>query len=223
MPEDPPEQPLRVFRHEAGTPLAVIGGALRQLDRTDVSADQRQLLRSALRQWEVLQRLLDQLHVADAEELAIERQRLDLTDLVTEVVGDLDDTVLADHACSVEAPEHPLVVAGDPTRLRQVLVNLLDNAAKYSPADTAIHVTLSEDGGRSAVVAVTDEGTGISEPDAVRVFERWERASQDTDGLGLGLYVVWRIVEAHGGNVSAEPAPDGPGARFVVRLPALDR
>ena len=223
MRDDPPEQPLRVFRHEAGTPLAVIGGALRQLDRTDVSADQRDLLRSALRQWEVLQRLLDQLHVADAEELALERRALDLRELVTEVVDDLRDTILSDHACSVEAPEQPLVVAADPARLRQVLVNLLDNAAKYSPADTTIHVRLSDDGDRSVVLQVTDEGSGISEPDAVRVFERWERASEDTDGLGLGLYVVWRIVEAHGGDVRADPAPDGPGARFVVRLPALDR
>lgn len=221
MSEDPPppDHPLAVFHHEAGTPVALIGAVLRQLDRSDaIPEEHRELVTAALRQLEVLQRLLDQLRVADQERLQLELRELDLAELVGEVVDDLGDSVLADHPCHVEAPAGAVTVPGDGPSLRQLLTNLLDNAAKYSPAGTDIHVHV-EDHEDHVVLAVTDGGTGIGDPDLVRIFRRYERASEDTDGLGLGLYVVWRIVEAHGGEVRAEQAPNGPGSRFVVRLP----
>lgn len=219
MPTDP-DQPLSVFRHEAGTPLAVIGGALRQLEGADLAPDDRALVDTALRQCQTLQRLLDQLRFADRDDLTLEREEVDVGVLAEEVVADLRATVLASHSCVVEVTEGPTSVLGDPVALRQMLFNLLDNAAKYSPEDTEIHLSVERDGD-TVVVAVTDEGTGVSEGDAVRIFERYERATTDGEGLGLGLYVVWRVVEAHDGEVRAEPAPAGSGAQFVVRLPAL--
>jgi two-component system, OmpR family, sensor kinase len=218
--EDGPGQLLSVFHHEAATPVTLISSVLRHLERSgELSSEQEELVETAARQVEVLERLLDQLRVAERAELRLQLEPVDLAELCRELVDDLDTTILADHTCQVDAPDEPVVVEADAARLRQVLTNLLSNAVRYSEAGTAIHVEVaSEEGG--AQVWVTDEGQGIAPEDLERVFERYERADEEREGLGLGLYVVWRIVSAHGGEVEAVPAPRGAGTRFVVSLPA---
>lgn len=211
---------LSVFHHQAGTPVALITSVLRHLRRAgELSQEHDDLAASALRQVEVLERLLDQLKVVHREQLQLEAEPVDLAGTVAELTGDLADTVLEGHPCRVHAPHGPVTAEVDPVWVRQLLSNLLDNAARYSEAGTPIEVEVREDG-ESAVIWVTDQGTGIADPDLERIFERHERATNEGEGLGLGLYVVRRIADAHGGGVEAVPSPEGPGTRFVVRLPA---
>jgi signal transduction histidine kinase len=116
-------------------------------------------------------------------------------------------------------------VVGDGERLRQVFINLIENAAKYSPASGVIDVTVAAEHDSSGTgwieVTVDDEGPGIPEGDRLRVFERFRRLAADeaSPGTGIGLYVVKAVVEAHGGTVTVEDGPQGWGTRFRVRLP----
>jgi two-component system, OmpR family, sensor histidine kinase TctE len=214
---------LSVFHHEAGTPVALIASVLRHLRRSEgLTDDHDDLVSSALRQIDVLERLLDQVRVANQEQVQLEAAPVDLVEVVGELVDDLGTTVLDEHPCEVHAPDGAVVVDADAVLVRQMLSNLLDNAARYSEAGKQIEVEVGRDG-TDAVIRVTDQGTGIADADLERIFERHERATDGGEGLGLGLYVVWRIVDAHGGGVEAVPAPEGPGARFVVRLPAHRR
>lgn len=216
------EQRLAAFRHEAATPVALINAALNALDRQNIGdPDAAELLDSALRQAQVLQGLLDQLRGVGVEQLVLDATRVDLAGLAGQVVADLRESILADRDCRVDTPDGRVAVDGDTALLRQVLTNLLDNAVKYTGDDTTIHVAVTRRDGE-VELAVTDEGKGVAPQDLQRIFRRFERADSGSEGLGLGLYLVWRIVQAHGGAVRAEPAPDGPGTRFVVRLPAAD-
>jgi two-component system OmpR family sensor kinase len=119
-------------------------------------------------------------------------------------------------------------VLGDEARLRQVLLNLLANAASHTPAGTPIDLVAHVEDGE-AVIEVTDHGEGLTREDADRVFERFFRVDAarvrgegDGSGSGLGLAIVFAIVDAHGGRVEVESTP-GHGARFRVRLPASEQ
>jgi signal transduction histidine kinase len=116
-------------------------------------------------------------------------------------------------------------VLGDELHLAQVIDNLVSNAIKYSPAGASIDVEVGRSG-EAVSVAVRDEGPGLTEEDLARVFGRFNRLTArptgDETSTGLGLYIVRRLVELHGGTVRAESAGPGRGARFVVVLPALD-
>lgn len=218
--DDELQRLLSVFHHEAGTPVALIASVLRHLRRTgDLSDEHDELTASALRQVEVLERLLDQLEVANEEHLRLEVEPVDLAELAGEVSRDLATTILGRHPCHVHAPHGAVPVEADPVRVRQLLGILLDNAAQYSEGGKPIEVEVRAEG-EDAVIWVTDQGTGIAAPDLERIFERHERATDEGEGLGLGLYVAWCIVRAHGGHVEALTSPQGPGTRFVVRLPA---
>ena len=106
-------------------------------------------------------------------------------------------------------------MTGEPASLERAIINLLDNAVKWSPPDGTVTVTL-----RSGTLYVADEGPGISEDDLPHVFERFYRSteSRTMPGSGLGLSIVRRIAERHGGLVQAAHAPEG-GAAFWFRLP----
>jgi two-component system OmpR family sensor kinase len=112
-------------------------------------------------------------------------------------------------------------VTGDEIRLREVLDNLLANARAHTPADTPVSVDLRHVAG-SVAVSVTDHGSGLTEEQAARVFERFYRADDSrtraSGGAGLGLSIVAAVAEAHGGTAEARPTPGG-GATFVVTLP----
>jgi CheY-like chemotaxis protein len=115
-------------------------------------------------------------------------------------------------------------VDGDPARLEQVVTNLLTNAVRYTPAGGHVRVT-TEAAGTDAVLRVEDDGVGISDETLPFVFELFfqvERPlSRPQGGLGLGLTLVRRLVELHGGSVQAASGGPGKGAAFVVRLPAV--
>jgi PAS domain S-box-containing protein len=126
------------------------------------------------------------------------------------------------HALSVELPEEPLELEADVTRLVQVLSNLLNNAAKYTPAGGHILLGARREDGQ-AVVTVSDTGVGIAPEALGAVFEMFTQVRSSLDraqgGLGIGLSLVRRLVELHGGRVGAASAGPGQGSTFTVRLP----
>jgi PAS domain S-box-containing protein len=212
---------LAVAAHELLNPLAVADGYA-QLLRTaparaevDVPEFADRIVRNLELTRMVLQRLRDS--EVDPSQLAIEPQLLDLGAMVTETVADLAATVAADRPLEVATPDDPVHAIADPTRLRQVLFNLVSNAARYSPAHRPIELTVRA--GEHALLEVRDHGPGIDPADVDRVFGRRERLPNSAvpRGLGLGLYVSRSIARAHGGELRHEP--DDPGSRFVVQLP----
>jgi two-component system, sensor histidine kinase len=197
-------------------------------DEGGPASDPRQAQAVAIlgRQLRHLGRLLDDLldvALVASGGIALERKPTDLARTVLDGVDALRIAGrLGDHELAVDAT--PVWVHGDPARLEQVVTNLLANAVKYTPAGG--HVRLStEAAGTDAVLRVEDDGIGISEETLPFVFELFfqvERPlSRPQGGLGLGLTLVRRIVELHGGTVEAASGGAGKGAAFVVRLPAV--
>jgi signal transduction histidine kinase/DNA-binding response OmpR family regulator len=129
------------------------------------------------------------------------------------------------HQLTVRAPSRPLTVKGDFARIAQVLANLLNNAAKYTPPEGRIEVSTQAEGGE-VVLRVTDNGLGIPEPMLEGIFELFTQLDHSLDraqgGLGIGLCLVKRLVEAHGGRVEAASAGTNRGSEFTVRLPLAE-
>jgi len=125
-------------------------------------------------------------------------------------------------AVSLALPATPLYVDADPMRLEQIIVNILNNAAKYTPLEGRISVVASEEDG-DAVLRVRDTGMGIAAEMLPRIFELFTQGDQSlahtSGGLGIGLTLVRRLVELHGGRVSAESDGPGRGSEFTIRLP----
>lgn len=123
---------------------------------------------------------------------------------------------------SMETPQEPIVVDGDPARLAQMFGHLISNAVKYSDGGSTITVEARREGSQ-AVVTITDTGIGIEPELMPRLFEIFGRRDQDASpnhsGLGMGLAMVRRLAEMHGGSVTAESEGTGKGSRFTARLP----
>jgi PAS domain S-box-containing protein len=220
---------LAMLGHELRNPLAPISMAvevMRRLSPTDTSIVwARDIIARQLRQ---LTRLVDDL--LDVSRITRGKITLLLTELeLTSVVAQAVETSqpLIDsrgHRLSVHLPSDPVWVRGDVVRLGQVLSNLLNNAAKYTPDGGRIRLIVER---RDADVTLTvaDSGLGLPAEVLERVFDLfWQFESRDhaERGLGIGLTLVKRLVELHGGNVEARSAGRGEGSEFIVRLPALD-
>ena len=213
--------------HELKTPLTSLRGfaqvLMRQLSRNGEIAPER--LRDSLRaideQTGRMKRLVDQLLDVSRlgeDRLKLEPSQVDLVALVERAVH-AARAADEDHEVTLDAPGSlPAVV--DDLRFEQVLANLLDNAAKYSPGNTPIDVTLLEPRRNWARIEVRDHGVGVPMDKRSRLFERFFQAHAEShrSGLGLGLYIVKQIVERHGGSVGVEFPEDG-GTRFVVEIP----
>jgi signal transduction histidine kinase len=120
----------------------------------------------------------------------------------------------------LEVTESPLPVRGDPTRLRQVLTNLLNNASKYTPGDGAITIKVDDDGD-TIKCQISDSGIGIRKEDLPQVFEPFSNIKKPSniETAGIGLSIAKGIVEAHGGKIWAESDGEGKGAVFTFTLP----
>ncbi len=125
----------------------------------------------------------------------------------------------------LELPAEPVCLQGDPTRLSQVLGNLLHNAAKFTNPGGCVSIRLSQEPEGLAVLAVEDTGIGMEPEILARLFEPFSQADRSLDrsqgGLGLGLALVKALVELHGGSVQAASGGAGKGSRITVRLPRL--
>jgi CheY-like chemotaxis protein len=130
----------------------------------------------------------------------------------------------AGHHLRVVLPAEPLYLHADPVRLTQVFVNLLNNSCKYTPPGGQLQISTVREG-QHAVVRVTDSGAGIPSDQLERVFSMFNqvdrRPERSQGGLGIGLALVRRLVDMHGGSVQASSDGPGKGSEFVVRLPVL--
>jgi signal transduction histidine kinase len=162
--------------------------------------------------------LLDQTR-ADLGDLAFRPREVDLCGVVTEAVEIFRRGKPA--PIVVELPPAPLAATVDIGRMQQVLVNLLENAVRYSPAGSNVIVGLTRQGPAAARIEVRDAGPGLSAEEQARIFDRFVRgaASEGTSGLGLGLYLCRAIVEQHGGTIGVESVP-GAGATFWINIHA---
>jgi CheY-like chemotaxis protein len=154
----------------------------------------------------------------------LRKERLDLGELVRSVVEDhralLESTGLKLFA---DLPDEPVWVTGDPTRLSQVVGNLLQNANKFTDAGGRVTVRLAAEPGGGAALAVRDTGIGMGPDILARLFEPFSQADRSLDrsrgGLGLGLALVKGLVGLHGGSVQASSPGVGKGSEFLIRLP----
>lgn len=212
--------------HEMRTPLAVLRNEIEVALRRDRSPEEyRTILQRCLDQLLRLNRLTEDLLMlarAETSQSVLERQPVDLNALCEETVQYVQP--LADERqlmLTVKLDSTPIYVLGDARRLKQVVMNLLDNALKYTPAGGRIHVEV-ERAGATAVVSVSDTGCGIAPDDLPYIFERFYRRRQKqenkNDGFGLGLAICRWIVEAHGGTIRVSSQPTE-GTRFTFELP----
>jgi len=219
------EEFLSIATHELRTPVAALRGYV-QLGQQALDRGQHDRLRGtlnvALRQTDRLATLIAQLLDASqmqAGRLKVERTPTDVSALVSSAV---DAERLASEARPwVVELEPRLRASADPVRFEQVVVNLLDNAVKFSPGGGTLTLRLTGEGGEIRL-EVRDQGIGIA-PDRVgRIFDRFYRAHDDRGigGLGLGLYISKQIVELHGGRIEVSSEP-GRGTTFTVTIPRL--
>jgi signal transduction histidine kinase len=196
------------------------------VQNSKIDAEAREAIGTVLDETVRLSRIVDQLLTMsrlDAGEAFLELSHFDFSELVRTTVEYM--RLLADEkklALKVEAAE-PVQVEGDPSRLQQVVVNLLDNAIKYTPEGGSVSVNVRAETDK-AVLTVTDTGIGISEEGQAHIFERFYRTdkarSRLMGGTGLGLSIVKSIGAAHGGRVSVESA-EGRGSTFRFEIPRL--
>jgi signal transduction histidine kinase len=218
---------LSVAAHELKTPVTTLLGfaqlLLSQLRRPD-GLDERivektlfAIERGSLRMSRLVSQILD-LSRLESGRLILDRQSTNLTTLVQEIVTSMQTTT-SRHTLHVRtSPEVPALV--DPLRIEQVVMNLLDNAIKYSPRGGPIDVELTQPGPGLARLTVADRGVGIPIERRPHIFERFYQAHEGdhAPGLGLGLYISHQIVELHGGSIEPEFPPDGQ-TRFTITLP----
>ena len=231
---------IGVASHELKSPLTALRMNLLMLGEgaAGMTERQRQLVAAAVAGCEELALTIEEL--LDVTRIEAGQLRLDLAPVDLEAVlatvqksmqPRFDD---AGVRLVVTAEDGPVVVRGDPARLRSVLANLLSNALKYSPAGGVVEVELSSrQNAQSASpvtrqIAVTDQGPGVPAEFRERVFEKFFRVEHHTAdrpetvrGTGIGLYLCREIVKAHGGSITCEPGPGGRGTRFVITLPGV--
>ncbi len=218
---------LAMLGHELRNPLAPITNAIEVLKRRPGPPDPTvQWAKEVIgRQAEQLKRLVnDLLDVARITRGRIEfhRRLVTMAEVVSQAVEESHPLIEARwHELTIDLPSDPVWVEADPVRLTQIVSNLLNNAAKYTPEGGRIWLIVQRAGGE-AVISVRDTGIGIAPELLPRIFDlftRAERTSQGTGGLGLGLTLARRLVEMHGGRIGAESAGPGRGSIFTVRLP----
>jgi heavy metal sensor kinase len=210
--------------HELRTPLTALRGGIEVALRADRSPDAyREVLRSSLDDIARLIRLAENLLLLSRvrADPPSARERVDLEPLVLDAV-DVGLRLAEGRGVAVTlGPVEPVTVTGDASTLQRAVVNVVDNAIKYTPAGGTVEVALRRDDGHAAI-AVRDTGVGIDRADLDRIFEPFVRLdaaqARDGGGTGLGLAIVRSIVAAHGGDLLVESVP-GAGSTFTIRLP----
>ena len=210
--------------HDVRTPLTRLrAGAESALQRAGDPAAAQEALADCIEETDRIQRLLETLLDVSAAEsgvLKLEREPVDVAGLLRSV-ADLYALVAEEKSIALQLEAAAgLTVQADPTRLRQVLANLVDNAVKYTPPGGSVWLAAETRGARVAIT-VRDTGPGIPAEEQEKIWQRLYRGdhSRSQRGLGLGLSVVKALVEAHGGTVAVANHPGG-GAIFTVELPA---
>jgi signal transduction histidine kinase len=218
---------LAVLSHELRNPLAPIRNGLRILEQVDARSEQAQRAREVIgRQAKHLTRLVDDLldmTRISRGKIELHRERFDLRDSVRSTCDDMRSTFEQRGLdLRLEIPAGPVWIDGDPTRIAQVLSNLLQNACRFARSAVNVHVAIAPDEARAAL-EVRDDGAGMGPGVVEHVFEPFVQGPQGParkeGGLGLGLALVKGLVDLHGGWVAARSGGPGLGSEFVVELP----
>jgi signal transduction histidine kinase len=220
---------LAMLAHELRNPLAPIRNALHIMKQAGADGAVVQRVREMMeRQVQHMTRMVDDL----LDVSRITRGKIELRKEVVDLASVVDRTVETARPLfedrrqelTVDLPPQPVRLEADPTRLEQVLANLLNNAAKYTDHGGRIGLSAKQEGGE-LVLRVRDTGVGIAADMLARIFEPFVQSDRvlhhSQGGLGIGLTLVRSLVEMHGGSVTAHSDGPGKGSEFIVRLPAL--
>jgi PAS domain S-box-containing protein len=220
---------LAMLGHELRNPLAPIRNAVRILSRQGPSSSESQRLVAMIeRQTLHLTRLVDDLldiSRISRGKITLQKKPVDLVSTVARVVEDnRPNTEAHGHTVTVTLPPVALKVAGDQVRLTQVIDNLYSNAIKYTPSGGHLWVTVEKKAGE-ALVSVRDNGIGIARDDLLGIFDLFTQIDPGIDrtrgGLGIGLSLVKKLVEMHGGRIEARSEGPDQGSEFIVHFPLL--
>ncbi len=218
---------LATLAHELRNPLAPIRNSLHILRMTagnDSTAER--VCEMMERQVNHMIRLVDDLMEVSRITRGIIELRKEETDLATILRSAVETSkplvMAADHQLAITIPQEPIPLYGDTVRLGQVFANLLNNAAKYTDPKGQIWLNARQEGDE-VIVSVRDNGIGISATVLPKIFDMFMQADRSTNrsqgGLGIGLTLVKRLTEMHGGSISVQSAGEGRGSEFIVRLP----
>jgi heavy metal sensor kinase len=224
---DQMKQFTAAISHELRTPLAALQGEAEvALMHSRTPEHYRAVLSSQLEEFQKLTRMVNNMLLlarAEAGDVHPNTQPVDLASISRAMI-EMFQPIAADKGVQLTLNSSPTItVQGDPLWLERMLMNLVENALKYTPRQGSVHVELSAIGD-SAVLTITDTGIGISEENLPHIFERFYRAdasrSREIEGAGVGLAIVRWVVESHGGQISVQ-SRTGEGTRFQVKLPAV--
>lgn len=220
---------LATLAHELRNPLAPMTNMLEVLKRSDGNADVLKRAHETIeRQLGQMVRLVDDLldwNRITHDRLELRRSEVELSSVIQQAVEVARPHIdAARHHLSVELPDEPIYLNADRTRLAQVFGNLLNNSSKYTRPEGNISLQAKRDGGE-VVVTVKDNGAGIPPNKLDSIFDMFMQVARTAErsqgGLGIGLTLVKRLVQMHGGSIEPRSAGEGMGSEFVVRLPVL--
>jgi PAS domain S-box-containing protein len=218
---------MAVLVHELRNPLAALAAAANTLERGTKNGEPASLAAAMVRrQVDHMSRLLEDLTNVARVTHGLVQLRLEPVSMQDAVRQAVDATRhhidSRQHQLRLHLPAEPIYVNGDPVRVNQIIVNLLTNAARYTPMGGTIDVRLSAARG-NAVLTVRDDGIGISAEMLPKIFDMYSRANPAgqgaVDGLGIGLALVKGLIELHHGTVEARSPGEGCGSEFTVELP----
>ena len=221
---------LATLAHELRNPLAPIRSGLSVMrlkgdNAASVARVREMMERQVSHMVHLIDDLLDIARISGGK-LELKKERADLRGVLASAVEtSLPLIETGQHELSVDVPEHAVPVEVDVTRIAQVVANLLNNAAKYTPAGGRIGLSLRIDGA-DALITVSDNGIGIPQDELISVFEMFSQVGHHLEraqgGLGIGLSLVRRLVDMHGGSVAAASGGPHTGSTFTVRLPLAE-
>jgi signal transduction histidine kinase len=215
---------LDMVSHEYRTPLAIISGNLQLIDHYGVAPESpllgplAKIRRGTRRMLEIFDNTLEHSRLRDTLP-QLDLQPLNPKALLEEIAVESRD-LFPERAISVSAPEVAMTIMGDHDLLRTAFSNLAANAVKYSPPDTSIELEVRA-GTSGMILEIWDQGPGILPADRERIFEKFHRgsASAGTSGFGVGLWLVKRIIEEHGGTIEvADNIPHGAVVRVFLNV-----
>ena len=218
---------IGLVSHELRTPLTVVLGSVLTAMSKGISVDDvRLLLENAAEGAEAMKNIIEnllELSRCQADRLILQKEWVNVGEVVRKQAERLSVLNGATHKFSTEFSGHPAIIKADPIRVERILYNLMENAAKYSPSGSEVKVVGRWDK-KCLTVGVCDRGIGVSAEDQKKLFEpfqRLESAAISAKGLGLGLVVCKRLVEAHGGKIWIK-SEVGQGATFFFTLPLTE-
>lgn len=218
---------LAILAHELRNPVMALGAGLHLLAKRDDPEIQLMLRERMSRQLTHLGRLVEDLldisRISEGKVL-LQKERIELAEIVRSAVESSEANLeAAGHSFTLDLPKEAVWLEADHTRMAQVLANLLNNAAKYTPAGGAVWLEAEREGGW-VEIRVRDNGMGIPPEMQSRIFQIFAQVEghreQAAGGLGIGLALVRQLVSLHGGTISVHSDGEGKGSCFAVRVPA---